>query len=207
MERSEYKRGWLERESLMADPLRQLDQWIADAVVAQVEEPTAMCLSTVSAEGRPSGRFVLLRETDARGLRFYTNYSSRKGIELEGNPSAAVAFWWSQLERQLRVEGTVERLSAEESEAYFHSRPRISQIASALSPQSQVIGSREELDERISEMDASLGDASVQRPANWGGYRLVPDMFEFWQGRPGRVHDRFRYTRKTDGWTIERLAP
>ena len=172
-----------------------------------VPEHTAMCLSTVSTEGCPSSRFVLLREVDSRGMTFYTNYGSRKSREIEENPNVSATFWWARLERQVRIEGRAERVSREESEAYFRSRPRESQIASSVSPQSQVIDDRDALDAEIARLAEEFEGCEVPYPEHWGGYRIVPKVIEFWQGRPARVHDRFRYTRSGDAWVIERLAP
>ncbi len=203
--RSEYGLAALNREELPDDPVELLRQWLAEAVTAGVIEPSAMCLSTVS-EGRPSSRMVLLRGLDGSGLTFFSNYLSRKGSELDANPYASVCFWWGALERQVRVEGRVERVSAAESDAYFASRPRESQLASAASPQSQVVATRDEI---VAEMDtmAWLQPTQIMRPAHWGGYRLQPDAFEFWQGGRARLHDRFRYEISDSGWNISRLAP
>lgn len=199
--RSNYSKGKLEIDDLSSNPFENLEQWLLAAEAAGVQEPSAMCLSTVSADGKPSSRFVLLRGLD-HGLKFYTNYESRKGAELSANEFACIAFWWAAMERQVRVEGRVEKLSAQESDAYFLSRPAESQRASAASPQSQVVSSREALDQMIEEYQ--LGG----RPENWGGYRLVPTRFEFWQGRSNRAHDRFVFeTDQEGGWKIERLAP
>lgn len=200
-ERSSYERGELRREDLSADPLAQLAEWLSQAREAGVLEPTALCLSTASVDGWPNGRMVLCRGVDAQGIVFYTNYESAKGLELSENPRAAATFWWGDLERQVRLQGRIERVSAEESDAYFASRPLDSQLASAISPQSQVIASREELEERLAA--ASPGP----RPDHWGGFRLVPHTVEFWQGRRARLHDRLRYRRAEDGWVVERLAP
>lgn len=197
--RSDYTRDSLSLSDLDADPIRQLAKWLENATDSGEIEPTAMCLAT-SLDGRPSCRMVLLRELSSAGLAFYTNYLSKKGVELDENPHAAICFWWRGLERQVRIEGLVERVSNAESDAYFYSRPRESQVSAMVSPQSQVITSREEL-----EMEASQV-AEVSRPEHWGGYRLRPEMFEFWQGRSARLHDRFRYS-GAPGWVIERLAP
>ena len=167
-----------------------------------------MTLATATPDGRPSARMVLLRGADERGFSFFTNYESRKARELEANPFAALVFFWHELERQVRIEGRVERVSAQQSDAYFHSRPKGARIGAWASPQSQVIAGREILDSRYLEFERRHPDETVPRPANWGGYRLVPDSIEFWQGRPNRLHDRLRYTLRPAGsWLIERLAP
>ena len=198
-------------ESVDPDPFRQLEGWLSDAIAEKVIEPQAMTVSTVGADGRPSSRVVLLRGLSAEGLTFYTNYGSHKGRELEANPYACTNFWWGPLERQVRVEGRVFKVSPQESDAYFASRPRDSQAASASSPQSQIIGSRAELEAHMQALEAQFPDA-IPRPAHWGGFRLVPDRFEFWQGRPARLHDRFVYlpekgTLEGSRWTIHRIAP
>jgi pyridoxamine 5'-phosphate oxidase len=205
--RKSYELGELEEERSPDDPLRQFDRWMHEALAAELPEPTAMTLATVDSQGRPSTRVVLLKGYDARGLVFYTNYESRKGRDLAGNPNGALQFQWTGLERVVRIEGQVEKTSAEESDAYFHTRPLDSRIGAWVSPQSRVIPSRSVL----------LGEAArygvkfllnPPRPPHWGGYRVVPEMFEFWQGRKSRLHDRLRYTRNVDGqWGRQRLAP
>lgn len=207
--RFDYLRDELSGDLLPEDPFELLEVWLAEAAVGGEREPTAMALSTVSADGHPSSRMVLVRGID-HGLAFYTNYLSRKGLELAGNPRASGLFWWG--ERQVRVEGTVEKLTAEQSDAYFSSRPLDSQLASAVSPQSQEIETREELESEIDALRARLaqdpeGRDAPARPEHWGGYRLVPDRIEFWQGRAARLHDRFVYERKGKGWRVARLAP
>ncbi|AIE87452.1 pyridoxamine 5'-phosphate oxidase [Fimbriimonas ginsengisoli] len=206
-QRYDYVRGVLIESSLNPSPFAELEGWIEIARRVDVVEPTAMCVSTVGADGRPSARFVLLRDLDERGLTFFTNYESRKGRELAQNPFACATFWWGSLERQVRVEGRVEKVSPDESDAYFHSRPRQSQFASAASPQSQVVQSREELESAVANLAARYPEGDMPRPESWGGYRLIPDRFEFWQGRPARLHDRLVYTLGGDQWIIHRLAP
>ncbi len=206
MEHSEYKKGSLEEGSLAADPIGELQTWIEAAKISGAPEPTAMCVATASLDALPSARFVLLRGLDARGLTFYTNYASRKGEDLADNPRVAAAFWWPGLERQVRVEGYVERVSSEESDAYFADRPLESRYASAASPQSMEVESRAQLEGMVEALKAEYPDGPP-RPEGWGGFRIVPDRIEFWQGRPARLHDRFLYTRAAEGWQAARLAP
>ncbi len=194
------------------DPIVQFERWFKEAVAAELPEPTAMALATVTPEGRPSVRMVLLKGVDQRGFVFYSNYESRKARELAANPYAALALRWYQLGRQVRIEGRVERITQQESEAYFRTRPLGSRLGAWASPQSSVIPDREGLEQRFEALAARYGedeDAEVPLPPFWGGYRLTPDVIEFWQGRANRLHDRLRYTRErpTAPWTIERLAP
>lgn len=204
--RKEYQFGALNRQDLLPLPEEQLRKWLTEAEIVGAIEPNAMCLSTVSPEGQPSSRYVLLRGLDHRGLRFSTNYDSRKAQELALSPLACVTFWWDECERQVRIEGIIQKAATEESDAYFAQRPRESQLSAWASPQSSVIENREYLEQRLKEFDAQF-PGPVPRPPNWGAYHLVPEMYEFWQGRPARVHDRFRYRKDQGSWIIERLAP
>lgn len=206
--RQEYAKHTLDVEHAAADPIEQFDRWFAEALKAEVTEPNAMTLATATAAGRPSARIVLLKDVRDGAFVFYTNYRSRKGAELAQNPWAALVFWWAALERQVRVEGEVERLTPEASDAYFASRPRGSRIGAWASPQSRVIESRDVLEQRLHTLQAEYAGANeIPRPPYWGGYRLVPSAMEFWQGRPNRLHDRLRYRHTEDNWTRERLAP
>jgi len=207
--RKEYRMAGLDRADLDPDPVVQFGRWFNEAVRAGLPEPNAMTLATATAGGRPSARVVLLKEFDARGFVFYSNYDSRKGGELAANPWAALVCYWAPLERQVRAEGRVERTSREESAAYFRSRPLGSRLGAAASAQSRPIPGREVLDQRVAELEAGYADGEVPLPDFWGGYRLAPDAVEFWQGRPNRLHDRFRYTRDQpgQGWAVARLAP
>lgn len=200
-----YDQGQLSLETLDPDPVRQLKDWLLHAEEAGVIEPSAMALSTATMDGQPHVRFLLLRYLDEQGLVFFTNYESDKGQQLAQNPNAAVAFWWPATERQVRVEGIVAKITDEESDAYFASRPYESQIASAASPQSQPI-KEGEIEQRMATLREAHPD-HLPRPTNWGGYRLTPTRFEFWQGRPARNHARFVYARTGDGWNIFRIAP
>jgi pyridoxamine 5'-phosphate oxidase len=190
------------------DPFRQFRSWFEEVHKANLLQPDAMTLATATPDGRPSARVVLLRGFDERGFVFFTNYESRKAGELEGNPRAALAMYWPEFGRQVRIEGRVERVAAEESDAYFQSRPRGSQLSAWASPQSQVVRNREFLEERVGQIATTFQDGPVPRPQFWGGYRVIPAVIEFWQGRLNRLHDRLRYLRVEDGgWRIERLGP
>ena len=205
--RKSYERAELSEDASHADPLQQLAQWLQEAIAAQVPEPNAMTLATVDHQLRPSTRVVLIKGYDARGIVWYTNYDSRKGQDLAGNPYAALQFHWVELERTVRIEGRVEKTSAEESDAYFHSRPLDSRIGAWASPQSQVIPNRGVLVANAAKYGAQFL-LKPPRPPHWGGYRLQPDSWQFWQGRKSRLHDRLRYTAGDDGqWLRERLAP
>jgi pyridoxamine 5'-phosphate oxidase len=196
-------------ESLLeSEPFPQFDRWLADAAAAGLRDPNAMTLATVSADGRPSARIVLLRGHDVRGFTFFTHYIGRKSTDLAANPLAAIVFFWPTLERQIRIEGSVSKVSAAESDAYFASRPKGHRLNALASPQSQVIPDRAFLEARIGAVEAKYADVDeVPRPDFWGGYRLSPDSIEFWQGRANRNHDRIRYDRDGDCWTRSRLAP
>jgi pyridoxamine 5'-phosphate oxidase len=205
--RVQYETAGLDLADLDPSPFVQWHRWYDQAAEAGVAEPNAMTVSTVDSDGLPDGRVVLARSIDDRGLVFFTNYQSAKGIQIEGHPRAAATFAWLDLHRQVRVRGSVERVSDKESDDYFTDRPRESQIGAWASPQSQVLVDRTDLDARIEDVARRFAGAAVPRPEHWGGYRIVADTFEFWQGRPGRLHDRFRYVLTAQGWTITRLAP
>jgi len=198
----------LDEETIDPDPIRQFQSWLGDAVAEGLPLPEATTLATATKDGRPSARMVLLKQVDDDGFVFYTNYRSDKAKQLDENPFAALVFYWPQLERQVRIEGTTSRVSAHESDEYFRTRPRDSQIGALASPQSEVIENRETLVQRFRELEEMYRDTSVERPEHWGGYRIKPERIEFWKGRPGRLHDRISYNLEPGGsWTIKRLAP
>lgn len=205
--RRDYARESLDEKDVARDPIVQFARWFQEALNSGFTEPNAMTLATAEHDGRPSARIVLLKGYDARGFVFFTNYRSRKGRELAENPQAALLFHWIELERQVRIEGKVETVAAEESDEYYASRPLGSRLGAWASPQSEVIEHREKLDSSLAQVSAKFGE-NPPRPEHWGGYRLAPDTLEFWQGRPSRLHDRVRYTREAMAvWRIERLAP
>jgi len=197
----------LRRNDLDPDPLRQFHAWYAAATAADVARPDAVALATATADGRPSVRFVLLKEADEQGFRFYSGYESRKGLELQANPRAALCFYWHELGRQVRVEGLVSRVPAGDSDLYFATRPYGAQLSAAASRQSEVVGGRRELETAVEELRSRYGQGMVPRPEIWGGYALAPEEYEFWQHRDDRLHDRFRYRRAGQAWAIERLTP
>ena len=205
--RKDYHLASLNEGDVHADPIQQFDRWLKEAIAAELPEPTAMTLATVTADGRPAARIVLLKAADEHGFAFFTNYDSHKGEQLAARPSAALVFHWVELERQVRIEGAVTKVTSEESGQYFGRRPRLSQIGAWASPQSRTIASREWLEQQF----ATAGDRykdSVPLPPFWGGYRVMPESIEFWQGRQSRLHDRLLYHRGIDQvWSLERLAP
>jgi pyridoxamine 5'-phosphate oxidase len=205
--RKEYTRAGLTESDVASDPVEQFRRWFDEALEADLHEPNAFVLATATRDGLPSARVVLLKGLDERGFVFYTNYEGRKGRELEENPRAALLFYWGELERQVRVEGTVSRTSEEESDAYYASRPRGSRLGAWASEQSRVVEGREFLEDRIGDLEAEYEGREVPRPAFWGGYRVEPEAVEFWQGRENRLHDRIVYRREDGGWKTERLQP
>jgi len=206
--RQDYNSAALSEKDINPNPIKQFDKWFNEALDANVHEPNAMTLATATTDGRPSARIVLLKGFNNDGFMFYTNYLSRKGKEIAKNPLASVVFFWGSMERQVRIEGTIEKLSREQSEDYFHSRPKGSQLGAVASPQSQEIAGRELLDNKLKGLEAEYADKQVPKPSYWGGYLLKPRIVEFWQGRSNRLHDRLVY-KKTDNknWKIVRLAP
>ena len=206
--RQSYTKGSFSESDLLACPFAQFEKWFLEAGNCDLEEPNAMCLATADPKGVPSTRIVLLKDFSEKGLTFYTNYESRKARQLESNPQAAANFLWMPLQRQVNVIGRVERISKAESLKYFQSRPLGSQLGAWTSPQSEVISSRSILEAKLDQLKRRFADSKVPLPDNWGGYRIVPESFEFWQGRPNRLHDRFIYRLSVEEqWTAERLAP
>jgi pyridoxamine 5'-phosphate oxidase len=204
--RREYARARLDEANISPDPMIEFARWLAEATVAEVPEPNAMALATATREGIPSVRMVLLKGYDERGFVFFTDYRSQKGAELRENPHAALAIYWAELERQVRIVGPVSAVSREDTETYFHSRPRTSRLSTWVSHQSQVIAGRSVLDHREREIRDQFPD-DVPLPPHWGGFRVRPETVEFWQGRPSRLHDRLRYVRDGNGWRVQRLSP
>ncbi|MDG0995848.1 MAG: pyridoxamine 5'-phosphate oxidase [Gammaproteobacteria bacterium] len=207
--RKDYQKDSLTRAELLSDPMQQFQSWLDTAIKAKVLEPTAMNLATSSAEGVISSRMVLLKDLDARGFSFFTNYESRKASDLAEHGRAALCFWWGALERQVRIEGVIEKVSAQDSDDYYSRRPRGSRIGAIASRQSTELSSHAELEQQVKEVEKQYAQgAEIQRPEYWGGYRLLPESLEFWQGRPSRLHDRFCYQKSEDGqWQVRRLAP
>ena len=206
--RQEYSSEILDMESVLRDPIRQFDHWMDEAIRAEVPEPNAMTLATVDPDGWPEGRVVLLKGFDEQGFTFFTNYTSAKGQELAHNPRASLVFCWLELQRQVRIRGRVEKVDAAVSTAYFESRPRGSQVGAWVSPQSREVAGREELEQRVVEVEARFSGMEIlPRPEHWGGYVVIPDRIEFWQGRLNRLHDRILYRQETGAWKISRLAP
>ena len=205
--RQEYAAGSLNETNMPHNPMEVFNVWLDFAINSGLTEPNAMTVATATPDGKPSARVVLLKEVNDNGFVFFTNYLSRKGRELIVNPEVAIVFDWHDLERQVRVEGRAEKLSAEESEAYFNERPEDAKIGAWASPQSKIVKDREELEKHLEEIEEQFEDMPVHRPSHWGGYLIRPSVIEFWQGRPSRMHDRIVYYKTEDGWTMHRLAP
>ncbi len=205
--RREYVRAGLDEAGLHSEPIEQFRRWFDEALSADLHEPNAMTLATSTNDGKPSARIVLLKGYDERGFVFYTNYEGRKAKDLDENPRAALVFFWGELERQVRIEGTVSRVPEKESDEYFASRPRGSQLGAWVSEQSRIVTDRRSLEEKLHSLEAEYANREVPRPLFWGGYRVEPEAVEFWQGRENRLHDRLVYRREDNGWRIERLQP
>jgi pyridoxamine 5'-phosphate oxidase len=205
--RKDYQLQSLSESDVKQDPIEQFGKWWDEAIASSIDEVNAMTLSTVTAEGKPSARIVLLKGFDERGFVFFTNYESNKGAQLTANPFASLVFFWKELERQVRIEGICEKVSEQESDDYFHSRPIGSQLGACASPQSRVIESRRVIENNLEKLQDQYRDMEIPRPAHWGGYRVVPQAIEFWQGRSSRLHDRIKYTKENQSWKIVRLAP
>lgn len=205
--RQDYRANSLDERDALPNPFDMFEKWFEEALKAGLHEPNAMTLATANLEARPSARIVLLKGFDSTGFVFYTNYHSKKGLEMSQNPQASLLFYWGELERQIRINGTIARVSDPESSAYFHSRPRASQLGAWASPQSQIITDRSLLDENWKKLDEEYAHRELPKPDHWGGFRLHPQDFEFWQGRPSRLHDRLAYHLEGKTWVIDRLAP
>jgi pyridoxamine 5'-phosphate oxidase len=205
--RKEYRQASLNESELQADPFLQFKYWFEQAISAQLPEPNAMILSTVSASGAPSSRTVLLKELDSQGFVFFSNYASRKGREIAANQQVCLLFYWAELERQVRIEGQIEKISEADSDAYFASRPRGSQLGAWASSQSECLDSREVLEQTLQALEQEYAEKAIPRPPHWGGYRVVPNAVEFWQGRPSRLHDRLLYQIEGQNWRVTRLFP
>lgn len=205
--REDYAKSSLSENEVLGNPIDQFKKWFSEAMVSEVTEPTAMVVSSASVDGKPSSRVVLMKDIKTDGISFFTNYNSRKGQEIVANPFVSVLFFWPELQRQVRMEAEVEKLAPEESDEYFSSRPRGSQIGAIASPQSAIINNREELEHRVAEVSAEVGEGEIQRPNFWGGFLLKPYRMEFWQGRSSRLHDRIVYKQEEGSWSINRIAP
>ena len=205
--RQDYRAAELDESDVAKNPIKQFELWFADAMKAQLYEPNVMTLATADKSGKPNARIVLLKGFDEHGFSFYTNYLSQKGKEMKKNPQACLVFFWAELERQVRIEGKVEKLDKEASEKYFHSRPKGSQIGAIASPQSQVIANRTLLETKVEELNQTYQDKTIPKPAHWGGYIVKPTSIEFWQGRSSRLHDRIKYDLINGKWQTTRLAP
>ncbi|WP_099365646.1 pyridoxamine 5'-phosphate oxidase [Sphingobacterium sp. 1.A.4] len=205
--REDYAKSSLSENEVLGNPIDQFKKWFSEAMVSEVTEPTAMVVSSASVDGKPSSRVVLMKDIKTDGISFFTNYNSRKGQEIVANPFVSVLFFWPELQRQVRMEAEVEKLAPEESDEYFSSRPRGSQIGAIASPQSAIINNREELEHRVAEVSAEVGEWEIQRPNFWGGFLLKPYRMEFWQGRSSRLHDRIVYKQEDGSWSINRIAP
>jgi len=205
--RKDYQLQSLSESDVKQDPIGQFGKWWEEAIASSIDEVNAMTLSTVTAEGKPSARIVLLKGFDERGFVFFTNYESNKGVQLTANPFASLVFFWKELERQVRIEGISEKVNERESDDYFHSRPIGSQLGACASPQSRVIESRRVIENNLEKLQDQYREMEIPRPAHWGGYRVVPQAIEFWQGRSSRLHDRIKYTKENQSWKIVRLAP
>ena len=206
--RKEYKLKSLDEAAAADNAIKQFDRWWQDAINSEIDEVNAFTLATAAADGKPAARIVLLKGYDEKGFVFFTNYQSHKGQELATNPQGCMVFFWKELERQIRIEGSIEKISAEESDEYYFSRPLSSQVGAWASPQSSVIKNREVIEDNVKKYEAQFAGSSISRPPHWGGYRLQPQAIEFWQGRPSRLHDRLLFTLlEKNEWKIERLAP